>query len=251
VDDIPDSLEPGVLEEMERVAGYGVPLRHMRDARRRTPLHQAATQGVVSMMRVLLQTASPADVNAADDRGRTALMVAAGSGRAPHAYVACKLLLAAGADVRARDAAGWTPLHRAAASANADAGRMVRIMLARATPPAAEPDARVPGTLATPLHLAASAGNAAAVRVLLDAGADIDATDARGLTAEQLVDPRRTAEGDAFDPARHGAAAAVLAEERRRRDAAAVGVGGAAGIGRAGMHDATAADGRHSGRQLE
>jgi hypothetical protein len=145
-------------------------------------------------------------------------MAAVLGGKAPHAYVATKLLAEACSDLSAVDAAGLTAAHHAAASANADAGRCVRLLLSRGA--AAEARTRDGG--ATPLMLAAGAGNAAAVRALLDAGADVAAVDARGLTAEHFCDPRRMAEWerDLYDAARHGAAAAMLAESRRRMEVA-------------------------------
>ncbi|MFP4374136.1 MAG: ankyrin repeat domain-containing protein [Spirochaetaceae bacterium] len=76
--------------------------------RTRTPLHWAARQGHVEVVRTLIDNG--ADVNASDVFGRTPLHLAVS-----HPEVV-ELLLDAGAGVDARDQLSNTPLHRAVPS---------------------------------------------------------------------------------------------------------------------------------------
>jgi len=93
------------------------------------------------------------------------------------------LLLAAGADPLAADPDGGnTALHAAsfAVSGSAQQRESVIAALVRAAPQALHQKTTDKGQ--TPLHLAATAGNAAAVRALLAAGADAGARDGLGNT---------------------------------------------------------------------
>jgi Ankyrin repeats (many copies)/Ankyrin repeats (3 copies) len=102
--------------------------------------------------------------------GDTALHVAAAAYDSPFA----RTLIAAGADVQARNRRGATPLHAAVigvpGSSSWDPRRQVaviRYLIAAGAPP----DATAAGGV-TPLHRAVRNRCSAAVRVLLDAGAD-------------------------------------------------------------------------------
>lgn len=179
------------------VWGVLIPTPPGRDHAGRTPLHVAVLRGHVPLVRLLLQRGASA--GAADGAGRTPLHEAAWHG---HSQVA-ELLLRRGAPATARSRAGLTPLHWAAAL-----GRTLlaaRLMGAPGAGPAAE-DARgwtavhwaaAGGRLPVlellaerggagldgALLVAAAAGRAAALRLLLACGARVDARDGVGTTA--------------------------------------------------------------------
>ena len=121
-----------------------------------TPLMAAARSGSVEAVRLLL--AHGADVNAKErTRGQSALMWAI---EQRHAAVA-KTLIELGADVHARSGV-WHQLENTAGNTN----------------PAGDFEMAHGGS--TPLLFAARQGDVATARVLLDAGADIDAAAAAG-----------------------------------------------------------------------
>jgi uncharacterized protein len=160
-----------------------------------TPLMVAAFGGYVDAVKALL--AAKADVRARDNQQRTALMAGSASGDAS----TVEALIAAGADVAAVDAGGGTAItyaasqgHSAAVAALQKQGarptaleltmaaqacqpEMVRAMLG-ANLPVNGPEGRLP-----PLVAAAGENCAAVVTLLLDRGANINATDHDGWTA--------------------------------------------------------------------
>ena len=138
-----------------------------------SPVADAAMTGDLASVRTLLSDG--ADVNAPQGDGMTALHWAA---RAANADLA-RLLLDAGADVDAATRIGaYTPLHLASEVGGAEVVGLLLEAGAEQTATTAD----VGG--ATPLHLAAGAGEADAIRLLLAHGGDADVREARwGQTA--------------------------------------------------------------------
>ncbi len=160
-----------------------------------TPLWSASENGSVAMARLLLEAG--ADANLALWSGETPLMVASRAG----ATRVVELLLAHGARTDARAARGQTALMWAAAQQHAD---VVTALLAggadiharsdvwsqvMAVPPHSQPEYKreIPHGGNTALMFAARGGAVDAVRVLIAAGADVDDTDAWGVSATTVA----------------------------------------------------------------
>jgi ankyrin repeat protein len=132
----------------------------------------AATTGQVEIIDMLL--GAGADLEAADARGSTALMLALGK---PDSLQA---LLAAGADTEHKDGRGFTALMSAAWTGRVSAARHLLEHGARL-------DVRDGKTGRTALMWAALKGHAGFVKMLLDAGADPTLQDSSGHTALDLA----------------------------------------------------------------
>ena len=98
----------------------------------------------------------------------------------------CSLLLEKGARVDARNLAGETPLHKL--SLNKCDANVRRALLKMLLAGHADPTLTTHKQLETPLHYAARVDDADFVAQLLQAGADIDAKTASGLTALDVAD---------------------------------------------------------------
>ncbi|XP_013139823.1 PREDICTED: ankycorbin isoform X2 [Papilio polytes] len=158
-------------------------LADARDADGLTPLHLAVVHGNVPLVQTLL--AAGADVNARDNEQHTVVHWATVCGEVG----ALRAVLAAGADSATPDQHGGYPLHYAAQMCGAPAatdhqsrGAALEVLRALvreggASVAVRDADGR------TPLLWAASAGSAAAVLALHQAGARIDDADRDGLTA--------------------------------------------------------------------
>jgi ankyrin repeat protein len=163
------------LDRVVELLGAGVGV-DFRDEDGATALHYAAAFNRRKIVELLLSRG--AEIDARDAEDRTPLHLAAFGGCADTTL----LLLERGADAHAVDTGGFTPLH--AAGGNREEGRrgtarIVRLLIERGD---ADVNAVSGETGATPLHVAASSNNPAVADALLDAGAEIDATDDAGRT---------------------------------------------------------------------
>ena len=141
-----------------------------------TPLHFAAQNGHLEVVRLLLERGANVNAQNTDElwwrERRTPLHFAAQNG---HLDVV-RLLLERGANVNAETSgvAGWTPLHFAAQNGHLE---VVRVLLERGANVNAQTtlfwedaDAR-----RTPLHYATKNGHLEVVRLLLERGANVNA----------------------------------------------------------------------------
>lgn len=155
---------------------------NVRSQMGRTPLLVAAgTNGASETVKLLL--AKGANANIADSTGITPLIAAANV----NDTATVRLLLAAGADVNARSALSQTALMGGALNGNAQVVKMLldrkaEIDVASAPASGITKNGPVQFGLITALHLAAVAGGAGAVELLLNAGASVDPLDVRGMT---------------------------------------------------------------------
>uniref|UniRef100_A0A4W4EFE0 Ankyrin repeat domain 44 n=1 Tax=Electrophorus electricus TaxID=8005 RepID=A0A4W4EFE0_ELEEL len=152
-----------------------------KDSKDRTPLHAAAFAGHVDCVQLLL--AHDAPVDAVDQSGRTALMMAAERG-AVGAVEA--LLTSASADLGLTDQKGNTALHLACSNGKEECAVLILENLR---------DAALVNTtnaaLQTPLHLAGRGGLKQVVKELLSRGASVQAVDENGLTPALACAPSR------------------------------------------------------------
>ncbi len=156
-----------------------------KSGRGRTPLLIAASSANTTTDVVAQLIDKGANVNAADNGGITPLIAAAATGNSAVA----RLLLEHGAEpnITAKDGPISTALQGAATSSDVE---LTRLLLARKVDlTAVSPDGSgraKNGVIAfghvTALHLAAAGRSAEVVRLLLEAGAPIDALDMRGMT---------------------------------------------------------------------
>jgi ankyrin repeat protein len=147
--------------------GAGVDTPGMAD---RTPLHIAASNGRIDVVR-MLTTELGAEVDGRDGNEKTPLWHAAQAGDA----AVCKQLAEMGANVNVRGEQGQTPLHGAAQEGHPDVVRML------VTEWRAEVDARDENG-ATPFFLAAAEGHADVCKLLAELGANLNVLDNDGWT---------------------------------------------------------------------
>jgi uncharacterized protein len=140
---------------------------NVRDPNGQTGLFLAVRAGALKAAQVLLDW-SPIDAEARNVADESPLMLAALNGQAALA----QLLIGRGADV---NKPGWAPLHYASTHGHLDVMHM--LLENHAYIDAASPNG------STPLMMAALYGTPAAVKLLLEAGADPTLQNVLGLTA--------------------------------------------------------------------
>ena len=144
-------------------------------------LFAAAQSGDAAKVKTLLD--SGVAHSATDEAGETALMHAAHGGH----ITAVQVLIAAGADVNATSPQGWTAVAKAAYNGETERGYVEVIeVLADA---GASLDERIFFGI-TPLMLAAGGGDAPVVEWLINAGADVLATNEGGRTARLMANDK-------------------------------------------------------------
>jgi len=142
-----------------------------RDPKGQTGLILALRGGSFAAADALLK-APDLDVNALNDAGESALMMAALKGQADWS----QRLIERGASI---DKQGWSPIHYAATGPDTT---IVKLLLDKGAPI----DARSPNG-STPLMMAAQYGAEASVDLLLQRGADPQLRNERGLSAADLA----------------------------------------------------------------
>ncbi len=194
-DNIFDAVYAGDLSAAERLLSADKALAGAASPNGLTLVEVAAELGDAPMLNLLLDKgASARSVNERD--GRTPLHAAA----VGNCTSTAELLIRHGAELEVPDAVGFTPLHLAAWQGASEVA--VLLLKHKADPdvrvawlPAPQP-APVPGRFqqvlagCTPLHLAALAGRTNLIELLLKSGAEVNATNAMGSTALDLVNPR-------------------------------------------------------------
>ena len=132
----------------------------------RTPLYQATKRGHIDIIKLLLEKG--ADVNAVNSFGRMPLSWASGRG---HINIV-KLLLEKGANIEAADQDKRTPLYWATVRGHID---IIKLLLEKeANIEAADQDKR------TPLYWANKMGHIDIIKLLLEKGANVNAVDRFG-----------------------------------------------------------------------
>lgn len=109
----------GDLERVKELISESPELIRFKNYEGRTPLHAAASRGVVPIVKYLIDKG--ADINAIDDVGVPPLHAAAQSG----SLETVKLVVGGGANIRAVDASKQTALHRAVFGGNRDVFKLL------------------------------------------------------------------------------------------------------------------------------
>jgi ankyrin repeat protein len=148
----------------------------------KTPLHYAVKGTNLALVKVLVEHGK-STVTIGDEVGNTPLMVAAENGRAD---IVTYLCARDASSVSQQNAHGWTAMHiashgaqmRAAPSSHANHRKFERVLQALIDSKA-DPDYTNCTDMdkKTPLHRAATTGNAATLEVLLRGGANVNAAD--------------------------------------------------------------------------
>ena len=177
----------GDANKVRRLLEQGADVNARSQLGRSPLIIAAASTGSVEAVRMLL--AGGAEVNVADNSGATPLMEATTADQEE----VVRLLLERGADVNPKDTGApgmaslvGSPLSAAALHGNTELVRLFLSKGAQVNAVSAANNVVKNGPIAfgkaTALHMAAAGGSADVARILLDAGAAVDARDVRGVT---------------------------------------------------------------------
>uniref|UniRef100_H3B155 Uncharacterized protein n=2 Tax=Latimeria chalumnae TaxID=7897 RepID=H3B155_LATCH len=163
------------------IEALGANIVNCRDAKGRTPLHAAAFTDHVECLQLLL--GHNAHVNAADNSGRTSLMMAAKNGNMGAVEI---LVNGAKADLTLKDSNKNTALHLACSKGHEKCALLILEEIQDQSLINAKNSA-----LQTPLHIAARNGLKLAVQELLSKGASVLAVDENGHTPALACAPNK------------------------------------------------------------
>ncbi|MGB6340817.1 MAG: ankyrin repeat domain-containing protein [Candidatus Aminicenantaceae bacterium] len=172
----------GKIDEVNKLIEAGVDVNKRFDlgaSRDITPLYFAVLMGDADIGNLLIDAGADVDINF---KGVNLLHI---SGLYAGNEAVTKLLIANGLDVNAKSTASGetkdiTPLHAAAGKGNIE---VAEVLIRNG----AELEARLSQNQNTPLHLAVRNNHKAAVALLIDKGADVNAKSKRGETPLDLA----------------------------------------------------------------
>jgi len=160
------AAEKNYVDVVESLLKSGVDVNIRSEKQKLTPLISAACCGSLEAVKALLKAS--ADIDAQSSTGNTALMLAIDRGKIDVALT----LIEAGANLEIKGQKGWTALHNAASGGDKGYKEVAEALIKHN----ASVDA-LSETLLTPLHEAAGKSLVDLVRLLVDAGADVNARD--------------------------------------------------------------------------
>ncbi|XP_076866837.1 transient receptor potential cation channel subfamily A member 1b [Brachyhypopomus gauderio] len=155
-------VSSGNLSALELQQQNGPELLGSRDEFGAAPLHHAAGEGNLAVIRLIVDTVGREELNAQDDQGRTPLHWAVEKKQEK----SCALLLELGADPNLHNMAVMAPLHLAI---SLEHNHLVKLLLS-----CSRTDVNLEGDLGnTPVMLACSHNNCAALQILFERGAKL------------------------------------------------------------------------------
>jgi serine/threonine-protein phosphatase 6 regulatory ankyrin repeat subunit B len=162
--------EKGYIEVARALLQAGANARKSNN-RGQTPLHYASEKGHIEIVRALLEAGAGADVRKRDEDCHSPISKAC---QGKH-FEVFRALVEAGGDVNKLDSSGWTALHRASKYGLTEGVRYLCVEI--------EADVNKSTTALirdTSLIMASEYGRVEAVRVLLEAGADVNKRNSHG-----------------------------------------------------------------------